>query len=77
MFGDFTKGFWLSLYRDRMPGAPEPSMRVMTLDVPAGVILPDDGLPHVRRHSGRFLLKLLTTWARMGFRNPRIVGVAD
>jgi len=77
MFGDFTKGFWVSIYRDRIDGAPKPSMRVMTSDVPDDVALPDDGLPRFRARPGTFMLKLLATWASIGFRTPRIVGVPD
>jgi|GEM_PF-102854 len=77
IFGDFTKGFWASIYRDRIPDAPKPSMRVMMSDAPDDVALPDDGLPRFRNRPGKFLLKLLTTWASMGFRTPKIAGVPD
>ena len=77
MFGDFLKGYWVSIYRDRIPDAPAPTMRVMIADAPPGVALPDDGLPRFRARPGKFLFKLLTTWARMGFRNPRMAGVPD
>ena len=77
MFGDFTKGFWVSIYRDRIDGAAAPTMRVMTMDTPGGVALPDDGLPRFRRRPGKFMLKLLTTWASLGFRTPKIAGVPD
>jgi hypothetical protein len=77
MFLDFTKGFWVSVYRDRVADAPSPSMRVMTADTPPELVLPKDGLPQVRSHSGRFLLKLMTNWAMMGFRRPKIAGVSD
>jgi len=76
MFGDWTKGFWVSSYHGRVPDAPSPSMRVMTSAVPDGVVVPDD-VPHFRGRPSRFLVKLLTTWAAMGFRKPRIAGVAD
>jgi hypothetical protein len=77
MFGDFTKGFWVSIYHDRIEGAPRPSMRVMTSDLPDDLALPDDGLPRFRGRPGTFMLKLLTTWASMGFRKPKIAGVPD
>ncbi|HEY4251075.1 MAG TPA: hypothetical protein VGM87_07735 [Roseomonas sp.] len=77
MFADFTKGFWLTVFRDRVADAPAPSLRVMTGDVPDGTALPRDGLPHRRGHSGGLMLKLLTTWAMMGFRRPRVAGLAD
>ncbi|WP_210324497.1 GFA family protein [Chelatococcus reniformis] len=77
MFLDFTKGFWLTVYRGRVEHAPSPSIRVMTGDVPVGVVLPEDGLPRVRGHSGRFMLKMLMTRLGMGLRSPRVTGVAD
>lgn len=77
MFGDCTKGFWVSIYRGRIEAAPSPSMRVMTSDAPNDATLPDDGLPRFRSRPGTFMLKLLTTWASMGFRTVRIAGVAD
>jgi hypothetical protein len=77
MFGDFTKGYWVSIYRDRIEDAPKPTMRVMTSDVPDDVALPDDGLPRFRGRPGTFMLKLLATWASMGFRTPKILGVPD
>ena len=59
MFGDFTKGHWLSLYRKRFPvGAPSPEMRVMTKDRRADVVLADD-MPNHKGFAGQFLLKLL------------------
>ncbi|MEO9189111.1 MAG: hypothetical protein ABI224_03780 [Acetobacteraceae bacterium] len=77
MFGDFMRGFWVSIYRDRIPNAPALSMRVMTGDAPDEATFPDDGVPNFRSRPGRFLVKLLTTWAAMGFRNPRLAGVPD
>ncbi len=52
-------------------------MRLMTGDAPDDVTFPDDGLPRLRRFSGRFMVKLLATWAMMGFRAPRIAGLGD
>jgi hypothetical protein len=77
MFGDFIKGFWVSIYRGRVTDAAAPSMRVMTIDAPDGAAFPDDGVPRYRSRPGKFLVKLLTRWAAMGFRNPRLVGVPD
>jgi hypothetical protein len=43
IFLDFTKGHWLTLYRNRFPaGAPRLEMRVMTKDRRGGVALADD-----------------------------------
>lgn len=77
MLLDFTKGFWVTVYRDRVDDPPAPTMRVMTGDAPADVVLPDDGLPRLRSHSGRFMFKLLTSWAAMGFRSPKVAGLPD
>jgi hypothetical protein len=77
MFGDFTKGFWVSIYRGRIELAPPPTMRVMTSDAPDDVTLPDDGLRRYRGRPGTFMLTLLATWASMGFRTPKVAGVPD
>jgi hypothetical protein len=72
MFADFTKGHWLTMYRDRFPaGAPPVEMRVMTQARRSGVKLADD-VPNYDGHSGKFLLKLIAAWIAMGFRRPEI-----
>ena len=71
MFLDFTKGHWLSMYRNRFPTtAPPLEMRVMTRKRRAGVALGDD-VPTHRGHSGKFMLKLIAAWIAMGFRRPQ------
>jgi hypothetical protein len=76
MFLDFTKGHWVSLYRNRFPpGAPPLEMRVMTRQRRVGVRLPDD-VPNHRGHSGKFMLKLIAAWIAMGFRRPRFTDLA-
>jgi hypothetical protein len=70
MFLDFTKGHWLSIFRNRLPaGAPPLEMRVMTKERRAGVALADD-VPNYSGHSGKFMLKLIAAWIAMGFRKP-------
>jgi hypothetical protein len=72
MFLDFTKGHWLSMFRNRFAtGAPPLEMRVMTAERRAGVALAED-LPNYPRHSGKFMLKLIGSWIAMGFRRPEI-----
>ncbi|MGZ5920715.1 MAG: GFA family protein [Rhizomicrobium sp.] len=72
MFLDFTKGHWLSMFRNRFgAGAPPLEMRVMTKERRAGVALADD-VPNYPGRSGKFMRKLLTSWAAMGFRRPEI-----
>ena len=77
MFGDFTKGFWVSLYRGRVADAPAPTARVMTAEALDDAVFRDDGMPRFRGRPGSFLIKLLTTWATMGFRSPHLAGVPD
>jgi hypothetical protein len=72
MFLDFTRGHWLSMYRNRFPPeAPPLEMRVMTGERRAGVELADD-LPNHEGHSGKFVLRLIAAWIAMGFRRPEI-----
>jgi hypothetical protein len=72
IFLDFTRGHWLTIYRDRFPiGAPPLEMRVMTEARRGGTELADD-LPNYDRHSGKFMLKLIAAWIAMGFRRPEI-----
>jgi hypothetical protein len=72
MFLDFTKGHWLSMYRNRfVAGALPLEMRVMTKERRVGVELADD-LPNYAGHSGKFMLKLIVAWIAMGFRRPEI-----
>jgi hypothetical protein len=77
MFLDLTNGHWLTVYRARLTGPVPPlEMRMMTAARPAGVVLPGD----VRNYpgsSGRFMWTLLKVWAAMGFRRPKVQGVAD
>ena len=75
MFLDFTKGHWLSIYRNRLPGGvPPPTMRVNTAERPSDVDLPED-MANYPGYSGKFMLKLLLAWSAMGFRKPAIEGV--
>ena len=70
MFGDFTKGHWLSMYRHRFPAGPPPvEMRIMTRDGGTDA-LPKDDVPSYGGFPPRFLFKLLAAWIAMGFRNP-------
>jgi len=75
MFLDFTRGHWLTVYRGRLPDhIPPASLRMMTAERPAGVVLPDD-MANYPGFSGKFMLKLLRAWVAMGFRRPAIAGV--
>ena len=70
MFGDFTKGHWLPLYRYRFAGGgPAPQMRMMTRSKRADVVLADD-VPTYPGFPVRFLVTLLAAWAAMRFRKP-------
>lgn len=70
---EFTKGHWLSVYSARIPEGERPpaEMRTMVKDRPEGVELADDALNYAG-HSGKFMWRLLTAWAAMGFRAPPI-----
>ena len=75
MFLDFAKGHWVSIYRDRLPEPLPPlELRIMTADKRADVVLPGD-VPSSAAYSGRFMWKLLTAWAAMGFKIPKVEGV--
>jgi hypothetical protein len=72
MFLDFTRGHWLSMYRNRFPaGAPPLEVRIMTRERRAGVELEKD-VPNYETHSGKSMLKLIAAWMAMGFRRPEI-----
>jgi hypothetical protein len=72
MFLDFTRGHWLSMFRNRFAtGAPPLEMRVMTAERRVGAVLAED-VPNYPRHSGKFMLKLIVAWIAMGFRRPAI-----
>ena len=72
MFLDFTKGHWLSMFRNRFGmDAPPVESRIMTKERRAGVELADD-LPNYSGHSGKAMLKLIASWMAMGFRRPDI-----
>jgi len=70
---EFSKGHWLSVYSARIPAEDRPAaeMRTMVKDRPEGVELPDD-IPNYATPSGKFLWRLLTAWAAMGFRAPAV-----
>lgn len=73
MFLDFTRGHWLTLYRDRfVAGAPPVQMRVMTQGRRDGVMLPDN-LPNYERAPAKFMLRLFAAWVAMGFRRPNVI----
>jgi hypothetical protein len=69
---DFSKGHWLSMYRNRFEAdAPPLEMRIMTKERRAGVELADD-VPSYAGYSGKFMMKLIGAWIAMGFRRPEI-----
>ena len=73
MFLEFQNGHWLSVYRDRLPVEDRLpiEMRTMIIDRRPGVAF-HDSIPSYRKHSGRFMWRLLAAWAAMGFRAPKI-----
>lgn len=77
MFLDFTNGHWLSMYGAlwQKEALPPLEIRTMTRSRPAGVKLPDD-VPNPKTHTVSFYFKLLSAWAAMGFRTPKVDYVA-
>lgn len=72
MFLDFTKGHWLTLYRNRLPeDAPAPEIGVMAKDRSAGAALPNT-IPTYPAYPAKFMIRLLIAWAAMGFRRPGV-----
>jgi hypothetical protein len=72
MFADFTKGHWLTIYRNRFAaGAPPVEVRVMTRDRRDGAVLAD-GVPSSAGYPARFMVSLIAAWIAMGFRRPEI-----
>ncbi len=72
MFLDFTRGHWLSMFRNRFgTGAPPVEVRIMTRERRPGVELAHD-VPNYSGHSGKAMLKLIRAWVAMGFRKPEI-----
>lgn len=70
---EFTRGHWLSVYAGRIPAGerPRPTMRTMVQHRPHGVEF-SDAIPSYAGHSGKFMWKLLSAWAAMGFRAPPV-----
>jgi hypothetical protein len=73
IFTEFQNGHWLSVYSHTLPEAERPpvDLRTMTVDRRPGVEF-HDAVPSYRRHSGRFMCRLLAAWAAMSFRAPKI-----
>ena len=73
MFLDFSHGHWLSLYGRRWPAgtAPTIEMRTMASDFPGPGRLPTD-VQNLQTHSFKFFAKLISAWAAMGFRSPKV-----
>ena len=78
VFMELKGGHWLSLYGQIWPkGAlPKLEMRTMTGDLDDPSSLPND-VPNLKQHSMSFYARLFGAWARMGFRNPKIVVNGD
>ena len=72
MFMDFTKGHWLSLYRNRFgAGAPPVAARIMTAERRGNAALGSD-VPNYPGRPGSFMWKLLVSWTAIGFRRPDV-----
>ena len=73
MFMEFCNGHWVDVYGLLWPKGTLPAleMRTMTMDLPTGIVLPDD-VPNARRQPVSFMVKLLLAWVAMGFKVPKI-----
>src|SRR5260370_18097722 len=72
MFLDFTKGHWLSMFRNRFPiGAPPLEMRVMTKERRVRVRIGRD-TPNSSCHSRKFLFNLIAALIAIRFPRPPI-----
>lgn len=76
IFAEFTKGHWLSVYARLWPAEIRPvvEMRTMTSDALADADL-SGNVPNAKKYPFKFFLKLMSAWAAMGFRVPRITFV--
>ncbi len=76
VFMEFTKGHWLSVYARLWPTDMRPAaeMRTMTSDAPADANLSGD-VANAKTYPFGFFLRLLSAWAAMGFRVPKIAFV--
>lgn len=75
LFLEFSEGHWLSIYSVLWPEnlRPKADIRTMTRSKPENVTLPND-VPNPKTHTLGFYWKLLSAWAAMGFKNPKITG---
>jgi hypothetical protein len=71
VFMELKGGHWLSLYAALWPEVDRPAVEMRTM-VGARDDLPSD-VPNLKTHSVAFYGRLFGAWAKMGFRNPRIV----
>lgn len=73
LFLEFKGGHWLSIYLERIQPEDRPAieLRTMIADRPGGVSF-SDSIPSCKKHSAKFMWQLLSAWARMGFRAPKI-----
>jgi hypothetical protein len=76
MFLDFTQGHWIDLYGHLWPAGTLPplQMRTMTSDLDDPGTLPQD-VPNLKTHSPRFFIRLISAWAAMLFRTPKLTYV--
>jgi hypothetical protein len=73
IFLDFTKGHWLTVYRDRLPQSDRPpvEMGLMAKDRSAESHGPSP-VPTCSTYSAKFMIKLVAAWIAMRFRKPKL-----
>jgi hypothetical protein len=74
MFLEFSAGHWLSVYRDRLSPEDRPPIetRTMLKDLGPAAAGLDGSIPSSATQSPTFMWRLLTAWAAMGFRVPKV-----
>lgn len=74
VFTELNGGHWLSLYGHLWQDSEMPPVdfRTITGDLTDAGALPADGVPNLKGHSMKFVVKLLGAWVAMGFKTPRV-----
>lgn len=80
VFLDVKGGHWFSLYARLWPEGTLPPLELRTMvgDLDDPSVVPED-VPNLKTHSLGFYWRLVSAWACMGFRTPKVIveGVLD
>ncbi|MBB3656641.1 hypothetical protein FHX15_001869 [Rhizobium sp. BK650] len=72
MFLDFTRGHWLTIFRDRLPASAPPVEMGLMVKQKTGDRPCRDGLPAYPAYPAKFMIRVVLAWAGMGFRRPTL-----